>query len=594
MKNADTTENIARRYRHLFRLPLAPISILYASVPALLVELLARSLLHDHVLYVLLFAAATEVLLLVGIEFDRMILERKSKIATFRRLASIAIISNSVWFLVSVVAIVVLLITGSEGRFLALVILGSFFAMAFRALVFGTVFYKNTISGLPLALVQPLLVLAPAAFSFKFLSLYSISIYSSVVAGVIGLAALEFYLFSINKTERLGQFKPIHLLQAFLDAWTLEDARAIERFLELVSKERNVDTTMIRLDSMTKQSALLIVPGVHPGPFYPIGSSNLPYDIYSKMSSESVKPLTVHSISDHDLNLSSKNQVDRYVASISTQHPSEEGTTMSEPVVKTKNKATVSGIAFGSTALIALTQAPHGMEDFPVSVKTAIEGESKAAGFENTFIIDTHNSEGAKPNEEECSDIIAVSREVLADLKSAKRSSFRLGFAHSSELGPGISKDVGPAGFGLIYFELENQSFSFVIVDANNAHIGFREKLFELFESKTGTRILELCTSDTHVTAAKTKDAKGYVALGDIVPAEVFASSLASLLEKARSRVSEGRYAVSSVSTSVKTIGSEVLEDFSGLLDATISTAKNGAVVLGILAAVLIVSVALI
>ncbi|MCL4539940.1 MAG: DUF2070 family protein [Bacteroidetes bacterium] len=520
---------------------------------------------------------------------------RKSRIATFRRLASIAIISNSVWLIVSLVAVVVLAITGSEGRFLAVVILGSFFAVAFRALVFGSVFYRNTISGLPLALVQPALVLLPAAFSQRFFALYSVSIYSSLVAGVIGLAALEIYLFSINKTEKIGQFKPIHLLQAFLDAWTLEDARAIERLLEMVSKERSVDTTMIRLDSGNRESALLIVPGVHPGPFYPIGSSNLPYDVYSKMRSESLTPLTVHSISDHDLNLSSKTQVDRYVASLLTRNPSEEGTTMSEPVVKKRNKATVSGLAFGSTALLALTQAPNGMEDFPVSVKTAIESEARLAGFEKAFIIDTHNSEGAKPNEEECSDIIAVSKEALRDLNSAKKCAFKLGFAHSSQLGLDISKDVGPAGFGLIYFELEDkQSFALVVVDANNAHLGFREKVFEMFESKTRTRILELCTSDTHVTAAKTKDAKGYVALGDLVPAEVFASSLASLLEKARSKVSEGRYAVSSVVTSVKTIGSEVLEDFSGLLDATISTAKNGALVLGILAAVLIVAVAII
>ncbi|MCL4539939.1 MAG: hypothetical protein M1378_10175, partial [Bacteroidetes bacterium] len=79
MNKADTTENIARRYRHLFRLPLAPISILYASLPALLVELLTRFLLRDGVFYVLFFAAATEVLLLAGIEIDRVVLKRKSR-----------------------------------------------------------------------------------------------------------------------------------------------------------------------------------------------------------------------------------------------------------------------------------------------------------------------------------------------------------------------------------------------------------------------------------------------------------------------------------------------------------------------------------
>lgn len=591
MNKEDSTANIARRYRHLFRLPIAPISILYASIPALLVALLVRFLLHDNALYILSFAVLTELLLLLGIEIDRLVL--KSKIATFRRLASISIISNSIWFLVTLVAVVVLGITKSEGRFLAVVILGAFFAMAFRALVFGSVFYKHTVSGLPLAIVQPVLVLFPSLFSTKFLSLYSISIYSSLIAGGIGLVALELYLYSINGAQRFQQFRPIHLLQAFLDAWTLEDARTLERFMEIVSREKNVETTMIRLDA-GGESAMLVVPGVHPGPFYPIGSSNLPYDIYSKMHSGSLTPLTVHSISDHDLNLSSKSQVERYVESLVGAKPSELGGTMSLPLIKSKNKATVSGIAFGSTALIALTQAPNGMEDFPVSVKDSIERDAKVAGF-RAFIIDTHNSEGPKPNEEECKDMIEVARDVLRELKSSRRYSFRVGFAHSSELQSDFGKDIGPAGFGLVLFEPEGaQSFSLVVVDANNAHLGFREKVFEFFRSRTNTTIVELCTSDTHVTAAKTRDAKGYVALGDLISAEDFSSDLITLFEKARSKMSHGRYEVSSVWSDVKTIGSEVLEDFSGLLDATISTAKNGAVVLGILAAVLIAVVAMI
>ena len=184
---------------------------------------------------------------------------------------------------------------------------------------------------------------------------------------------------------------------------------------------------------------------------------------------------------------------------------------------------------------------------------------------------------------------------MLDELKSSRRYSFRVGFAHSSELQSGFGKDIGPAGFGLVLFEPAGaQSFSFVVVDANNAHLGFREKVFELFRSRTNSTIVELCTSDTHVTAAKTRDAKGYVALGDLISAEDFSSDLVTLFEKARSRMTQGRYEVSSVLSAVKTIGSEVLEDFSGLLDATISTAKNGAVVLGILAAVLIAVVAII
>ncbi len=37
--------------------------------------------------------------------------------------------------------------------------------------------------------------------------------------------------------------------------------------------------------------------------------------------------------------------------------------------------------------------------------------------------------------------------------------------------------DVGPAGFGLLYFQVVNTRFSIVVVDANNSVLGFREKI---------------------------------------------------------------------------------------------------------------------
>ena len=44
---------------------------------------------------------------------------------------------------------------------------------------------------------------------------------------------------------------------------------------EIVEKE--IDTKIIEFNKKT----LLVVPEVHPGPFYPIGSSNLPFELYN-------------------------------------------------------------------------------------------------------------------------------------------------------------------------------------------------------------------------------------------------------------------------------------------------------------------------
>ncbi len=145
--------------------------------------------------------------------------------------------------------------------------------------------------------------------------------------------------------------------------------------------------------------ALLIVPGVHPGPFSPVGSSNLPGDIYSKLRTEKTIPVIFHSISDHDLNLPSKEEVRKYAESLEEPRIIDRGRTVSLPVEVSEGKATASGFALGKTLLIALTLAPHGMEDLPEIVRTRIEEESSKSGFGESLVIDSHNSLGKKPNE---------------------------------------------------------------------------------------------------------------------------------------------------------------------------------------------------
>ncbi|HKW04318.1 MAG TPA: DUF2070 family protein, partial [Nitrososphaerales archaeon] len=136
--------------------------------------------------------------------------------------------------------------------------------------------------------------------------------------------------------------------------------------------------------------------------------------------------------------------------------------------------------------------------------------------------------------------------------------------------------------------------FCLVIADANNSILGFREKVMEEFETKTSTRILEICTSDTHVTAAKTRDAKGYLALGDVTQVSKFTEILKALYEMAKSRISPSTFSSSVAISNVKTIGGQILNDFSGLLDSASSVGKYGAEVLAILGIVITAIVALV
>ncbi len=591
----DSTKNIARRYGHLFRLPSTRLSLLLCSLPIIAVELIARSLVGESPARILLYAVATEIALVVGIEIDLLILKARSGLATFRRLSTVSIFSNLLWLAASVAGLFLYLATKSEGRLFSLVLLGAFFAICFRAIVFGSIFYENQIRGLLPAVLQPAILLVPAALSTRAVSAYSLNTGIALIGGLVTIIGTEIYLSLINKPVK--GFKALQLLQAFLTAWTVGNPADLEHYFQISSEERLVSTEVLRIENMEGKQApapLLVVPGIHPGPFSPVGSSNLPGDIYQKLHTQNEIPLIFHSISDHELNLPSKEEVAKYAESLEHRQTIETGRAMSAPIVAKEGKATVSGFALGKTLLITLTLAPYGMEDLPGEIRKKVEERSSECGYDACLVIDTHNSLGDKPNEIETENLIKASTRVLQLLSAADQSTFSFGFAHSSEISPEQRfPDIGPAGVGLILFAVKDTRFCLAVADANNSRIGFRESVINLFQRHTSENLLEICTSDTHVTAAKAHNAKGYLALGDVTTPERFSSLLETLLEKAKTRLSPGAFETSKASSSVKTIGSQVLDNFSGLLDQSTLIARRGAEVLGILAVLITLAVAI-
>ena len=601
----DSTGNIHRRYRHLFTLPARNRTLAYASVVVLLTALFARLGLGYNIAQIALILIAAEFLLLLTIEIDRQILKRTNKVATYRRLTSLTIASNSFWLVLTLVGLLAQFVSHDPTRLISLIILGALFATSFRALILGSLFFSKPWQGIPLSFVQPLVMFLPIGLKVEMLSpssyMKNIEPISAIIGGLIALLGIEIYMSSINKIK-ISIFRPLELLRAFLNAWAAEDATNLERFLEATSKPITIVSRLLGISSALGSKAIIVLPGVHPGPFYPIGSSNIPADIFTRLKSSKTYPMIVHSMSHHGLNLPSKGQVERYVSTLKNQSEViDSGSNMSLPVVKQVGKATVVGIAFGKTVSISITQAPYGMEDFPVEVREEIENYSYQHNFKNVLVIDTHNSEGEKPNESECQDALAAAREVTDILTNAKQFPFKVGIAHSSELASFFEPDIGPAGIGLILFEIategdlkSKEKFSLIIVDSNNSAIGFREQVFKEFEIKASSRILELCTSDTHVTAAKTSAAKGYLALGDTISVEKFTATLLDIYDMAQSDLGEGQFSSSISHSDVKTIGSEVLDDFSGLLDSASSEAKYGARILGTLVLLITIIVAII
>ena len=56
-------------------------------------------------------------------------------------------------------------------------------------------------------------------------------------------------MISINATLKIKGFRPLELLQAFLNAWVVQDPEKMEQMLDIVSKERMVRTDILELNS---------------------------------------------------------------------------------------------------------------------------------------------------------------------------------------------------------------------------------------------------------------------------------------------------------------------------------------------------------
>ena len=571
----DSTTNIHRRYNLLFTLPSTRVAATAAIASALILFVLIRSVIgfaFSDVLTFVIMAAA--MFFSVGLE---MLLLKNNPVATFRRLIMITAISNVLWIVAVLSGLLTSFAASAPQKFYTMTLYGMFVAVALRVVVLASVFFENIAHGFAIAFVQPVAQMLVLFFgNYVLVSSAQAFALGSLLAG----SALA-YLIQVNRSGKgFLREPPLKLLRAFLQAWTENKAELFEEIFEEASSTATVRTKILTFLQGSKKPTV-IVPEIHPGPFYPIGSSNLPYELQEWFSSNGYAPLVLHGVSGHDLNLPSRTTVDKFIASLQDLKTLGVGNTCTLPLKATVGKATVTGMAFGDFAFIIITLAPHGMEDFPQSVKETVERKALELGYRGAFVVDAHNSLGKPPTEDECNSTIEAAGAVLQKLKRTKQKPFKIGYAHSSELHIGLKSDIGPAGICLMVFEIDGISHSLISFDSNNASMGFREKLLEQIKD---VNIIEVCTTDTHFNAAKVMNENGYDALGEVTKADETASTLNALIKAASSRMVESDFRISGIETEVKVVGGKLLSDFSVALDKVTGIARKGGITLASIA----------
>ncbi|EQD38579.1 conserved hypothetical protein, membrane, partial [mine drainage metagenome] len=163
------------------------------------------------------------------------------------------------------------------------------------------------------------IILPAMLYSLISLVIFSLMVFTfrillgTILSAIIfSFGGLIFAYYSIRKFKREFGLSPIKILNFFLNIHTKDDSSAGNLFFSnLYGTKREVPVKVISIEnSEGKRKALLVFPYVHPGPFGDIGTSNLPFKLYSRTPDISKETMVFHTSTTNSNNCASDADVD--------------------------------------------------------------------------------------------------------------------------------------------------------------------------------------------------------------------------------------------------------------------------------------------
>ncbi|MBA3978313.1 MAG: DUF2070 family protein [Nitrosopumilus sp.] len=479
----------------------------------------------------------------------------------------VAAFANLLWTLTVIFSYVSEFIIYTNHPAINSIMQGMFMAIGLRIGIFTSVFGASLKRAIPISFIQPLIIfILISFFYFNHIFFTNLSVY---LFGAVILTIGIIWAIVIDRIGRPNFSSAFKILQAFLKAWTENKSDEMERIAEEKANSKSVKTFLIKLKS--KKNVMIVLPELHPGPFNPIGGSNLPYDIFNFYNKSA---MVMHSISDHSLNIPSQNEVKKYLNSLNHLEYLESGDKCTIPVSYSIGDCNCTGFALGKNAIILLSKSPSGMEDIPPDVKSLLEQYSKELGFEQTLIIDSHNSMGEKIEKRDINNFISMGKKCLEKITESEQFPFKIGYSNSFQIENQMIKspDLGDGQFGTLTISIKNKEYVLCWCDSNNMKNGIREKIIAKLKSE-GYNVIEVCTSDTHSTSGK-RNTKGYYTLGDITNETKIINIFLQLVKLSRESVSDSTFEIHKSESEVMVMGNDQFDDYSYALEKSFKVTK--------------------
>ena len=513
----------------------------------------------------LLFPTLAVIGALVGTQFLDILF---SKHKEYSKSLHVSMFGNGLFFVSTLIGFGAMGLFEKDGLDLFYVTMGMIVFVSFRIGIFTTILGASVKKAWAVAFIQPVamyLVLIPPDMWISSLTNPMALFFGAIF---LGLATAWAYL--TDKAGRPGLKSTHELIQAYVTSMSRKDPEPLEKIIEQSATESTVSTAQLRFQSSDKKDDFrMVLPDIHPGPFHPIGGSNITDLIYKKMDSTA---MVMHSISNHDLNLPTQKEVQNYLNSLQESKVQQGGAVCTEPVAVTINKARAGGLLFDRTALLFLSLSPHGMEDLPPNVRSEIEQFAENRNFEQVLIVDTHNAMGKEISKEDSEDLLLAAKSTLDTLKTKQSHPFKFGFANSEDMEL-TENDIAGGGIAVLCLEINDKKYFLGWADANNMENGVREIIVKHF-ADNGAELIEICTSDTHYTASGARNRNGYHQLGVLSKPPQLSNWYFDLAQKAESKIKEGEFEVLEHQTNVKVMGPTIFSDYSKIMDKTMNITK--------------------
>jgi len=547
-------------------LPPAPQLILYGGVACLLLAFLSKG--TGGVLT--FFLSLLGFLLSASAISSALLFLERGTIATFRRVLAMLMAAEFLWLLIAAVGGAYSWASGSSYPLTNAILFGAFVSVGFEFLVIHGVFQRSASVSFALALVQPvstvLIVRTPELTEH-------LDPVATLCGAVAAALLVAFPLLLRRKKTSLGD-DALSLFQAFMKTWAAGDSNQLEVVIAEHSEEIEVTTKILRFRTKIGDT-YVVLPGVHPGPFHPVASYDLP-GVISRAFKELGPVMTLHRPGGHERNLVTRADTARYVQSVTelakTMASRKDQAFLRGPLYTNIGKATVSSLAFADDLIMTISFAPLGSDDIDTRYEDELAKIASESAFD-LYVVDAHNS--IDPDLQSPAIDDQGWRHLFEDTRTSEANAPRIAYSHSSEIGFAGEGDLTENGFGLFMIEKEGTRSALILADANNSVSGLRAQVATALSS-AGYGLIEFCTSDSHNLAARGLTAeRGYEALGEATPLASVADAAVKMANLAASRLAPSEYGSAKLKSRVRVFGSKALGEFASLTQASSEFSKT-------------------